>query len=113
MPNEADIGLLQGKLRSLVEWDVLQLFHHNPHTVEGAQQIATALGRDVASVETALTSMTSVGLLQAEEAQTRRLYRLTEDSTLRDEIERFIRACDDPAFRRQVIEQLVAQSAKR
>lgn len=113
MPKQADPGLLQGKLRSLVEWDVLQFFHHNPHTVEGAQHIATALGRDIATVQTALASMTSARLLQADPEQERSIYRLTEDATLRNEIEQFMRACDDPAFRRGVIERLVAQKAKR
>jgi alkylhydroperoxidase family enzyme len=113
MPKQADPGLLQGKLRSLVEWDVLQFFHHNPHTVEGAQHIATALGRDVTTVQTALAAMTSAGLLQSDPEQERSLYRLTQDAALRDEIEQFMHACDDPAFRRRVIEQLVAQKSKR
>jgi hypothetical protein len=113
MQTEADFTFLQGKLRSLVEWDVLQFFHHNPHAVEGAVQIVTALGREPGSVHIALDALHSVGLLERIETQTHPIYRLTQDARLRDEIEQFMHACDNAAFRRRVIEQILAYSAKR
>ncbi len=113
MPSDTEFTRLQGKLRSLVEWDVLQFFHHNPHTVEGAQTVANTLGRDTDTVNTALNAMKGVGLLQAVEAQTQPMYRLTQDDTLREEIEQFMRACDNPAFRRQVIERIVTRGTQR
>lgn len=110
MSTETEFELIQGKLRSLVEWDVLQFFHHNPHAVESAQHIATALGREVGGVDKALQAMHRNKLIEKKDVQDLPYYRLTSDSRLRADIVKFMHACDDPSFRRSVIEQIVSRA---
>ncbi|MDX2137442.1 MAG: hypothetical protein SF123_05055 [Chloroflexota bacterium] len=94
------IDFLRDQVRSLIDWDVLQFFHHNPHTVEPAVLIARSLGREEAVVSAALDRLAERDLLLLRTSGSVRVYQLTHDTRLRDDLERFMRACDDPQFRR-------------
>ena len=103
---EADptlVTFLTEKIDSLLKWDVLQFFHNNPHAADTPAQIAHALGRDRESVAPALVSLAAARLLRERAASGAMVYMLTDDVQHRREIAAFIRACDDPRFRRSAI----------
>jgi DNA-binding MarR family transcriptional regulator len=101
------IAFLRDQVRSLIDWDVLQFFHHNPHTIEPAVQIARSLGREESVVSAALERLVERELLLQRTSGSVRIYQLTQDAQLRDDIERFMRACDDPQFRRGATQYLL------
>jgi hypothetical protein len=99
------IQFLHDKLHTLVQWDVLQFFHHNPHTMDTPGQIARALGRERESVAVAMLALHDARLLQSRNVG-ETIYMLTDDTATRAIIERFMQACDNPRFRRGVISTL-------
>ncbi|MCA9903585.1 MAG: hypothetical protein KC547_06990 [Anaerolineae bacterium] len=104
---------LTDKLNTLVKWDVLRFFHHNPLSAHTAGQIAAALGRDLESVAGAAAGLAETGLLQVQRRPNTTIYLLTDDADARKEIDTFMRACDNARFRRYAIAYVLNFSTAR
>lgn len=102
------VTFMETKLDSLAKWDLIQFFYHNPSLVGPAPKIASLTGRDVVKVERELKDMATKGLLDVQDKSGVRLYKLAQDSSVRQQIRRFIHACDDRQFREAAIYHAVA-----
>jgi hypothetical protein len=97
------IDFIDNKLDTLVKWDLVQFFYHQPKMTTPATKVASLTGRDLRRVSAVLREMAADGLLHVEDRSGVKLYRLTDDLTLREQITRFVAACDDRHFREAAI----------
>lgn len=97
------LDFVKTKVTSFIKWDLLKLFHENPHTVDVANNLALYIGRSEAAVETDLQQMVESGLVEMRQTNGFFVFALTQDRETLALIERFLRACEDPQFRIKVV----------
>lgn len=98
---------LQKKVNSFVKWDLLRFFHDNPHTKETAENIARYIGRDAQSIERELRELAMAQVLDEKVMSGYRLYQLSDDQEIRDNINQFMEACHDRDFRVEAIHYVI------
>ena len=99
------------KVDTFVKWDLVRFFHDNPYAADSAENIARFAGRDARTVENDLQELVRSGVLESNVAGTgngtTRIYRYVKDQQVRADVQRFVIACDDPAFRIRAINQVI------
>ncbi len=100
-------NFLQTKVNSFVKWDLVRFFHDNSHAADSAEQIAHITGRDVELITREINDLVKAGVLVANEISGVRIYQLTQDEQIRDQIGQFVEACLDRDFRVQAIHHVV------
>jgi hypothetical protein len=102
------LDFIQKRVNTFVKWDLIRFFHDLPYTADSAETIASATGRDVASVVQALEELTRCGLLEASTPPAgETVYVLTGDHPMRTLINSFMLACDDSQFRIKAIYHVI------
>jgi len=98
------VALLDQCINTFVKWDLLRFFHAQPETADNAETVAQATGRDLAEVRTTLHEMAECNVLDELVLRSgERMYILTQERTLRTQVNSFILACDDDQFRIKAI----------
>lgn len=116
MKNNGEISrnwkqFLRKKVDNFIKWDLVRFFHDNPYTVDTAEHIASFIGRDVDEVATELEDMARVGLLEVQVRGEHTLYRLTQQPTIRSQVNDFVMACHNREFRARAIQHLMQVTA--
>lgn len=103
------VVFLQQTVNTFVKWDLIRFFHDNPHTQDTATSIASYIGRDVNAILPDLQSLAAAGVLLTDALTPAgvQLYRLTDDATMQNRINRFMESCHDRQFRMQAIHQVM------
>ena len=103
------LDFVREKVDTFVKWDLVRFFHDNPHAADSAENIARFAGRDARTVEKDLQALVKSGVLESSIAGngTTRIYRYVKDEQVRDDIRRFVIACDDREFRVKAINQVI------
>jgi hypothetical protein len=110
-PDMADF--IQRSVNSFTKWDLIRFFHHNPHAVDHAENLARHVSRDVLQIKPALDELVASEILRAREVSDIKVYSLTDDAATRGLIERFFQACDDKTFRAKAIRYVIQLEADR
>lgn len=101
------VEFLTLKINSFVKWDLIRFFHDNPHAVESAENIARYAGRELGEVEPELLEMSEAHLLEVQDVNQCKIFRLVRDPQTRALIRQFVEACDDREFRVQAIQYVI------
>jgi hypothetical protein len=98
---------LQTKVNSFVKWDLVRFFHDNSHAADSAEHIAHITGRDETLITHEINDLVKAGVLVVNEISGVKIYQLTKDEKIRDQIGQFVEACHDRDFRVQAIHHVV------
>lgn len=98
---------LRTKVNSFIKWDLVRFFHDNPHTADTAENIAYVVGRDAATVQRELDGLVKANVLERKLASGEAIYRLSDDSSVRQLIREFVDACHSREFRVQAINHVI------
>jgi hypothetical protein len=101
------LEFLRKKVNSFVKWDLVRFFHDNPHAEDTAENIARYTGRDVRSIADDLNELAQNGVLEQSQVSGQVIYALASDEAMRDQINAFVRACDDRVFRVKAIYHVI------
>ena len=101
------LDFLKSKVTSFIKWDLVRLFHDNPHTVDTAENIAHYAGRHVDTVQPELEELVAGGIMQRRMLDQTVVYSLTSDEEMHQLIARFIQACDDRHFRVKAVYHII------
>jgi hypothetical protein len=101
------IDFLQHRVNSFTKWDLMRFFHDNPHALDTAANIAKYTLRNPRLVERELEELVSVGLVLHEQHPHAQVYRLTPEAEAREQLTRFLAACDDRDFRVWAINRVI------
>ena len=107
--------LLVETLNDVVRLNLALFFHDHPSLIEGPQQIARRLGRDLSAVEHALQSLARSGVVERFELGSGRyvLYAYTRNSKTRSTIARLNRYYqEDPILRGLIVRQVMGLRGK-
>jgi hypothetical protein len=102
--------LLSDVVCDMVRLNVAFFFHDHPSFVDGAQRIASQLGRDPAVAERALEALARSGVVERFELGSGRyvLYAYTQNAKLRASIARLSHYFhDDPALRTAIVRRVM------
>ena len=106
--NPSLLTFIEKYVNSFAKWDLIRFFHDLPYSVESAETVAHATGRDPDSVIQALQELTQLGLLESSFVQSgETLYMLTSDHAMRTLVNSFILACDNAQFRVRAIYHVI------
>ncbi len=94
-------------ITSFAKWDLVTFFHDHSRITDTVDNIARYTGRSPQSVRDELEELARLGLLEEMALGDVVVYALTSDAQLRARLERFVRACDDPDFRKKVIYHVI------
>jgi hypothetical protein len=101
------LDLVKTKVNSFIKWDLVRFLRENPNTADTAENIAKYVGRNAAAVEPELRELVQSGIMDVEQVEDMPIFCLTQDSSVRELLDRFISACDDRHFRVKVIYHIV------
>jgi predicted transcriptional regulator len=103
------LDFVREKVDTFVKWDLVRFFHDNPFAADSAENIARFAGRDARTVERDLQDLVRSGVVETNVAGngTTRIYRYVKDQQIRDDVQRFVIACDDREFRVRAINQVI------
>lgn len=101
------LDFLRNKINSFVKWDLVRFFHDNPHTKDTLENIACYTSREPQVIARELDELVTVGVLVVEDISGVRVYRLTQDTAVREIIDQFMVACNDREFRVEAIHQVI------
>jgi len=102
--------LLSDALGDMVRLNVALFFHDHPSFVDGAQRIASRLGRDQAVVERALKALADCGVVERFQLGSGRyvLYAYTENAKVRRAVAQLSRHFHtDPAMRTAIVRRVM------
>ncbi len=106
--NPALRAFISQHIGSFVKWDLIRFFHDLPDSVEVADSVARATGRELETVVPALIELTESGLLESSNMHSgETAYMLASDHRLRTLTNSFILACDDSQFRIKAIYHVI------
>lgn len=98
---------LRHKVNSFVKWDLVRFFHDNPHTADTAENIARVVGRDANTVIRELDGLVNAEVLKKEAVAGQGIYRLSNDSDVRELVREFVVCCHNREFREKAIKQVI------
>lgn len=101
-------AFLRDTVDSFIKWDLIRFFHDNPHVMDTADNIARYTGRDEATVVPELVGLAEQGVLRVSQVSGRQIFQLSTNTEIREQIDAFLRACDDRQFRVQAINQVIS-----
>ncbi|HHS96311.1 MAG TPA: hypothetical protein ENK08_00190 [Chloroflexi bacterium] len=101
------LAFLRAQVDSFTKWDLLHFFYENPHAADTAGNIALYIGRNSANVEADLDDLAKRGVLTVRHLGGMRVYSLSSDPVIWEQIRRFIQACGDREFRVKAIYHIV------
>jgi hypothetical protein len=101
------LDLVKTKVNTFIKWDLVRFLRENPNTADTDENIAKYIGRNAATVEPELRELVDSGIMEVKSVDSIPVYSLTQDSEVRDLIDRFIVACEDRHFRVKVIYHIV------
>lgn len=97
------LSFIQTNVNSFTKWDLLHFFYDNPHTLDSADNIASFIVRDTASVAAALDGLVRAGMVEREQRSGVVIYHLSKHQEVRQTVTDFIRACHNRDFRARAI----------
>lgn len=98
---------LRHKINSFIKWDLIRFFHDNPHTIDTAENIAKVVCRESDSVCRELDGLVQAEMLIIETVSGQTIYRLTNDSDMRQVIREFVANCHNREFRARAINHVI------
>ena len=101
------LDFIERKVNTFVKWDLIRFFHDNPHAMDTAENIAGYIGRDVRRIDADFVSLVEAGVLELQEKSGKHIYRLSNDTAVRELINQFVTACHDRSFRVKAINHMV------
>jgi hypothetical protein len=101
------LKLLQNTVNSFIKWDLVRFFHDNPHAADTAANIARYIGRDARTVVADLDSLADAGVLRANDVPGTRVYALSTDKDVQNQVQKFLLACSDRQFRVKAIYHVI------
>lgn len=101
------LEFLRKKVNSFVKWDLVRFFHDNPHAADTADNIARYTGRDARTIAGELAELAQNGVLEQRQVSGQVIYELAGDQAMREQINAFVRACDDRVFRVKAIYHVI------
>ena len=101
------LDFVRNQVDSFVKWDLVRFFHDNPYAADTADNIARFAGRDVRKVEQELLELVDRGILEVSTTGGTQVFRFVKDPQIRDMVQRFVLACDDPDFHVKAINQVI------
>jgi len=108
--NDMDPALLEfvkAKVNSFIKWDLVRLFHENPHTADSAESIARYIGRHVDATQPELEGLVEDGVIQKRTIDGTTIYSVVSDQEMRSLIEKFVLACEDRHFRVKAVYHII------
>ena len=103
------LNFLHNKVNSFIKWDLVRFFHDNPHTKDTVENVAKYVGRDTKTIQHELNDLVKANVLCTEEISGFTLYRLAQDTQIRQTINTFIEACHDRQFRIEAIHHVIKE----
>jgi len=106
MPEEL-LDFVKTKVNSFIKWDLVRFFHENPHTVDTAENIAKYAGRHLSAVAPELEDLEANRIMDRRMVGDQVVYSLTQDTAMRDLVDKFILACEDRHFRVKAVYHII------
>jgi hypothetical protein len=101
------LDLVKNKVNTFIKWDLVRFLRENPNTADTDENIAKYIGRNAATVEPEIRELVECQIMESKSVSDIPVYSLTQDTEVRDLIDRFIVACEDRHFRVKVIYHIV------
>ncbi len=100
-------AFLERYVDSFAKVELLRFFHDHPHSIDTAETIASATGRDVESLCPELNDLAATGLIQRTQMGEVTVYALDSSPEVWERLHRFVEASRDHRFRIRLIYYLV------
>lgn len=101
------LDLVKNKVNTFIKWDLVRFLRENPNTADTDENIAKYIGRNAATVEPEIRDLVDCQIMESRAVTDIPVYSMTQDTEVRELIERFIVACEDRHFRVKVIYHIV------
>jgi len=101
------LDLVKNKVNTFIKWDLVRFLRENPNTADTDENIAKYIGRNAATVEPEIRDLVDCQIMDEKFVDGMPVYSLTQDTDVRELIDRFITACEDRHFRVKVIYHIV------
>jgi hypothetical protein len=101
------LDLVKNKVNTFIKWDLVRFLRENPNTSDTDENIAKYIGRNAATVEPEIRDLVDCQIMESRAVTDIPVYSMTQDTEVRELVERFIVACEDRHFRVKVIYHIV------